>query len=151
MARVTLVGERLARVGAAFLNEKPCEVASACPVAKACQNLPWDRNFRVAKVRAVRHDVCKVHEEGVRVVEVEEVPLVASLEASKTRGTLAHWSPPVCHIRGCPNWDRCFPHGLKPGGQYELARVEGRLQCPMGYSLVGVELREPAGSARSPA
>jgi len=140
--RVTLVGERWARAGATFLNEQPCEVADACPVAKACQNLPWDREFRVVNVRGVHHGVCVVHEQGAHVVEVEEVPLRASLEVSKTRGTAARWTPPVCHIRGCVNWDRCFPHGPQAGREYTLARVEGRLDCPMGYELVGVEFRE---------
>lgn len=142
MGRVTLIGEHLARVGARFLNERPCEAAPTCPVARACQNLVWDRPFVVTAVRNVHHDVCKVHEDGVRVVEVEEAPLVASLEASKTRGTMARWNPPVCHIRGCPNWDRCFSHGLRAGEEYELAQVESKLECPMGYSLVGVVLKE---------
>lgn len=148
VSRVTLVGEALARAGHKFINDRPCEVASTCPVAKACQNLPWGRSFEVTRIRTVHHDVCTVHEGGVRVVEVDELPIMASLEASKTRGTMAHWSPPVCHIRGCPNWDRCFPLGLTPGGEYELAAVEGKLACPMGYHLVGVVLREIGAPAR---
>lgn len=142
MRRVTLVGERWARPGVRFLNAQPCEVAGACPVAKACQNLPWDREFEVVSTRNVHHDVCVVHDGGVRVVEVAEAPLRASLESSKTRGTAARWTPPVCHIRGCPNWDLCFPHGLQSGGEYLLERVEGPLACPMGYHLVGVVLGE---------
>lgn len=141
MRKVTLVGERWARVGIEFLNAERCEAAGACPVARACQNLEWDREYRVASVRSIHHDVCVVHEEGVRVAEVEELPFVASLEAVKTRGTAVRWNPPVCHIRGCPNWDRCFPHGPKPGSEYALEKIEGPLECPMGHSLVGVTLR----------
>lgn len=140
--RVTVVGEKWARVGARFLNDHPCEAARGCPIAQACQNLPWNRPFVVTAVRGVHHDVCTLHEGGVRVVEVEELPLAASLEVSKTRGTAAHWMPPVCHMRGCPNWDRCFSPSLVPGRDYELERVEGPLQCPMGYALVGVVLRD---------
>lgn len=143
MGRITLIGEHQARVGARFLNDRPCEVASECPVAKACQNLAWDHPYVVTGVRPVHHDVCKVHENGVRVVEVEELPLLASLEVGKTRGTMARWAPPVCHIRACPNWDRCFPHGLVSGAEYELVQVDRRLDCPMGYELVGVVVREP--------
>lgn len=143
MRRVTVVGERWARVGARFLNEQPCEVAATCPVAKACQTLPWDREFHVVGVRGVHHGACVVHEGGAHVVEVEETPLRASLDVAKTRGTAARWTPPVCHIRACPNWDLCFPHGPRAGAEYALSRVDGKLDCPMGYDLVGVELREP--------
>lgn len=144
MRRVTLVGERWARPGARFLNEQPCEAAGRCPVAKACQNLPWGRAFDVVAVRPVHHDSCLVHEGGVRVVEVEDAPLMASMDVSKTRGTAAKWIPPICHQRGCANWDRCFPDGLVAGQEYVLERVEQRLTCPMGYTLVGVRLQERA-------
>jgi uncharacterized protein len=147
MRRVTVVGERWARPGARFYNEQPCEVAEACPVAKACQNLPYGREYDVVAVRPVHHASCVVHEAGARVVEVVEAPLRATLDRSKTRGTAARWSPPVCHIRGCANWDRCFPHGVEAGREYVLERVEEALKCPMGHQLVGVQLREPGAAA----
>lgn len=143
MGRVTVVGERWARPGVQFVTLRPCEVAATCPVAKPCQSLEWGRPHRVLSVRSVRHDVCKVHEGGVRVAEVEPLPYEASLEATKMRGTSVRWRPPVCHIRACPNWDRCFPLGLEPGREMRVLREGDRLTCPMGHALVAATL-EPA-------
>lgn len=145
MRKVTVVGQRWAKVGARFANTQPCEVAPTCPIAKACQNLPWEKEFQVVSVRPVVHRVCIVHEGGAQAVDVEQLPYEASLDVSKTRGTAAHWSPPVCRFRGCPNWDRCFPMGPKAGREYILARVGERLVCPMGYNLVPVTLQEKEG------
>ncbi len=143
MRRVTVVGRSWARAGQRFLNEQPCEVAGSCPIAKACQNLEWDREYEVVSVRPLQHGVCGVHDGGAQVVEVEDVPLAASLERAKTRGTMVRWAPPVCRFRGCGNWDRCFPRGLTAGQEYALDGVEAGLDCPMGYDLVGVVLGRP--------
>ena len=143
MSKVTLVGSAWARKGARFFNAESCEVAVTCPVAKACQGLAWNRSYEVVDVRPIRHNVCAVHEGGVQAVAVKERPIEASLEASKTRGTAVRWSPPICRFRGCANWDRCFPRGPAPGHEYVLEKTEGRLECPMGYDLVAVVLRDP--------
>ena len=141
MGRVTVVGQAWARPGARFFNEQPCEAAPSCPVARACQTLPFGRRFEVTQVRPVRHGVCTVHEGGGHVVEVEPLPVEASLDVAKTRGTMASWSPPVCHHRGCPHWSRCFPPDGDAGRDYLLDEVGPPLACPMGYALVAVRLR----------
>lgn len=143
MRKVTLVGAAWAKPGTAFLNQAPCEVAASCPVAKACQNLVLDRPYRVVEARPIQHDVCTVHEGGVRAAVVERIPIQASLDESKTRGTMARWTSPLCHVRGCPNWDRCFPRGLTPGSDLELHKVGSKMTCPMGYNLVEVEFDPP--------
>lgn len=142
MARITLLGASLARVGATYAFWRLCEVAERCPVGKTCQNLEVGRTYRVTAVRAAHHDVCTEHEGGVKAVEVEEMPQWGSIESSRLRGTLTKWSPPFCTVRGCPNWNLCFDSGLKSDTEYKVLETRERLTCPMGHDLHRVRVEE---------
>jgi uncharacterized protein (UPF0179 family) len=141
---LTVVGESFARAGLVFRAHGPCEVASSCPIAKVCQTHQWGQEYRITQVRGVHHDVCKVFEGGARVVEVELVDPVASFPESKLKGSLAAWDAPVCHVRGCPNWDTCFNPAMVGGRRYDVSRTHERLECPMGYALRRVTARPTA-------
>lgn len=147
MARVSLLGSRLAHVGGEFVFLSPCQVAGTCPVARTCQNLDVGHAYRVVAKRPIHHDSCTEHEGGVDAVEVQQLPVVASLDAGKLRGTLARWTPPRCDVRGCPNWSTCFNPAMKADQEYRIEKTLGRLQCPLGYKLERVEVQAKRAAA----
>ena len=132
----------MARPGTEFVFAHACEVAGRCPVAQTCQNLELGRRYRVVGVRPVHHDTCTEHEGGVRAVDVEVLPIDASLDAARLRGTLVKWTPPYCVQRGCPNWDTCFNPAMRSGADYRVDATLEKLSCPMGYDLHRIRVSE---------
>lgn len=143
MANLTIVSETWARPGGTYHVGVACEVAADCPVSKLCQNQQPGRRYRVVKVRPAHHSVCSVFEGGARVVEVEPMPVVASMPAARLKGTMAVWEAPVCTKRWCPNWDTCFNPAMETGRKYAVASEPVRMDCPMGHDLRRVTV-EPA-------
>jgi uncharacterized protein (UPF0179 family) len=141
MATLTVVGETFARTGATFRFRARCDEAAACPISRVCQNLELNETYRVVAVRPKHHDVCTVHEGGVRVVEVEKVDPVASFPMAKLKGTMAAWEPPVCDLRLCRNWETCFNPAMRRDGRYEIIGAVQRMDCPMGYELCRATVR----------
>jgi uncharacterized protein len=145
VAKVSLLGSQLAKVGSSFVFLSPCQVAGTCPVARTCQNLEVGHAYRVLSKRPIHHDVCTEHEGGVDAVEVEALPVVASLEISKLKGTLAKWAPLKCGLRGCVNWSTCFNPAMKAEQEYRIEKTLGTMTCPMGYRLERVQVQARRG------
>ena len=78
MVLVTVVGESQCKKGFEFVFSGPLAECRECKVKNVCFHLEPNRLYRVIEVRDVHHD-CKVHEEGVRVVEVEKLPTKTAL------------------------------------------------------------------------
>lgn len=72
MLLVTLIGEKLANEGDKFIYLGPNNGCASCKLKTVCFNLKPGKHYNIVKVRDKRHS-CDVHDEGVIVVEVQEL------------------------------------------------------------------------------
>lgn len=134
---ITLVGSRQAKKGFSFLNDKPPKECESCALFKICiAKLEVGRIYAVTEVRE-KVFPCKVHEEGVRVVEVIEPSIEANIESRLAFpwGTIT-FQPQTCKEALCPKYAKCLPQGLKIGDKCRIAEVREQVACPLNRHLV---------------
>lgn len=136
MVLVTVVGEHQCRKGLEFVFEGPVAECRDCKVKNVCFHLEPNRRYRITEVRDVHHE-CKIHEDGVRVVEVERVPTRAAIQSrTAIEGSMLSFEESDCDRLGCPNYRLCAPLGVSDGLRFRVASVEGEeIECPLGKSL----------------
>ena len=140
MVLVTVVGERQCKKGFEFVFGGPLAECRECKVKNVCFHLEPNRLYRVTEVREVHHD-CKVHEEGVRVVEVEKLPTKGALQAkAAVEGSMITFEETDCDAIGCPNYRLCRPAGAVEGMRLRIASVKEEIECPRGKHLRAVLL-----------
>lgn len=140
MVLVTVVGERQCKKGFEFVFGGPLAECRECKVKNVCFHLEPNRVYRVTAVRAVHHD-CKVHEEGVRVVEVEKLPTKSAMPAkTAVEGSMVTFEETDCRIIGCPNYRLCRPAGAAEGMRFRIASVGEEIECRTGKILKAVLL-----------
>jgi len=140
MVLVTVVGERQCKKGFEFVFGGPLAECRECKVKNVCFHLEPNRLYRVTEVREVHHD-CKVHEEGVRVVEVEKLPTKCALQAmAAVEGSMITFEETDCDAIGCPNFRLCGPAGAAEGMRFRIASVKEEIECPRGKHLRAVLL-----------
>jgi uncharacterized protein (UPF0179 family) len=151
--KITLVGFKQAKKGFSFLHSTTLEECKSCELLKTCMESLEER--RIYTVIKVRNKVfpCPVHDEGVRVVEVEESCLEVALEPrlSFPLATIT-FHPQGCKNLRCNNSKVCSPGGLIDGDKCKILEVKERLECPLKRPLVRARVeREPemiSGSKR---
>jgi len=143
--KITIVGLRQAKEGFTFVHSTALEECKSCDLLKTCiENLEPGRVYTVTKVRNKTFP-CRVHEEGVRVVEVEEPILKVAIEPrlSFPLATIT-FNPQDCRNLCCENSRFCVPCGLVEGDKCKILEVKELLACPLRRSLVrAVVRREP--------
>lgn len=140
--KITLVGLRQAKKGFTFLHEGQLDECTGCELFKIC--MAALEPGRVYRVDAVRDKVfsCKVHEEGVRVVEVVEPDIEAAIDERLVfPGGIVPYQPQECVAVSCVSYEKCVPHGLKKGDKCRVLEVVGQVKCPLGRSLALVKMR----------
>lgn len=138
MVLVTVVGENQCKKGFEFVFTGPLAECRDCKVRNVCFHLEANRRYRVKEVRDVHHD-CKVHEEGVRVVEVEKLPTRTALPMkAAVEGSMITFEETDCKYIGCPNFRLCRPAGAAEGMRFRIVSVEGDIECLKGMSLRAV-------------
>ena len=140
--KVTLIGERQARIGFRFLFEGAADVCSRCEVKKVCLgNLEPGRLYEIKKVLRKRFP-CFLHSEDAVVVQVEEPPLETAVQARvAVDEALVTYSKPDCRNISCEYRKNCFPAGLAEGDRCKVLKVEGSLPCPLKEQLLLVLLQ----------
>ena len=136
MVLVTVVGELQCRKGFEFVFTGPLAECRDCKVRNVCFHLEENRRYRVVSVRDVRHE-CRVHEGGVRVVEVERIPTKAALPArAALEGSVITYECSDCDSVGCQYYRLCHPAGASDGMKFKVQSVEpGEVRCPRNKSL----------------
>jgi uncharacterized protein (UPF0179 family) len=135
MVLVTVVGELQCRKGLEFVFGGPLAECRDCKVRNVCFHLEEGRIYRVTAARDVHHE-CKVHEGGVRVVEVEKVPTRTAIEKSAAvEGSLITFEESDCDWIGCENFRVCRPAGASEGMKFRVISVGEVLDCPRGRAL----------------
>ena len=140
MVAVTLIGEKQAKEGRMFLFVGPLTECRDCKLKTVCFNLEEGRTYIITSVRNVHHD-CRVHEGGVRVVEVEKAPIRTAVPPRNAlEGTTLNWEDKSCLNVGCHHYHLCGPKGMKPGEKYRVVKVIGYIECPDSQQLKEVML-----------
>ena len=115
MAMLTVMGDKLAKKDMTFVFLGPLSECKGCKVKNICFHLERGRKYRILGVREVKHD-CEVHEDGVKVVEVEKIPLDAALgKKHAIEGSTITIELPKCRNLGCQHHSLCFPPGVEMG------------------------------------
>jgi len=141
MVLITLVGEKQSTEGYEFIYMGPLSDCRECRLKTVCFNLEEGRRYRITKIRDVHHE-CKVHEGGVRVVEVEKIPVNAALNAKLAiEGSMITFEPLECKNLGCDHYRLCHPLGVKAKSKYKILRVKKEIKCPEGKKIKEVEMR----------
>lgn len=141
MVLVTVVGKLQCKEGFEFVFEGPLAECRDCKVRNVCFHLEENRRYRVTRLRDVSHD-CRMHEGGVRVVEVEKVPVRVAIPArAALEGSMHTFEDAECRDLGCPNRHLCSPLGAKKGMRFRIVSVEPQeVECGRGANLRVVRL-----------
>jgi len=129
---ITLLGKGQAREGNRFIYDGPMQGCRECQLKNICFNLEKGSRYRVVKVRDKEH-TCTVFEEGVKVVEVEQVPFNTGVPRSMiVEGSVITFHPQGCGIRGCRNWMLTHPSGIEEGTRLKVIKIIGDANCENG-------------------
>lgn len=140
MVIVTLVGELQAREGMEFVYMGPLTECKECRLKAVCFNLDPGSTYRITAVRDVHHE-CRVHEEGVHVVEVEKIPMRCTVPSKYAiEGSVITFTNSRCDDVGCEHYRLCNPPGPVKNTKRRVLSVHGDVSCPRGQSLKEVEL-----------
>ena len=144
MTPVTLVGAKLARVGADFIFVGAASDCEACKLKNSCINLEAGRKYRILSVRNEAPHECPLHDSGVVAVEVIEPPLNAAVDARRAHeGSKFFFEAPRCEHADCIVRELCFPLGLKRGDRVTISKIVGEPDggCALEMNLKVVEVR----------
>jgi hypothetical protein len=147
---ISLVGIRQAKEGFVFLHQGPMEECKNCKLFKVCsENLESGRIYEVVGIRDKTFK-CKVHDEGVRVVEVQKADTEVSIEKRLAfDGVTITYKQQECQDSSCPNNKVCIPFGLRNGDKCTIFKVGDKVNCPREKHLVRVILRPFSGDSLS--
>jgi uncharacterized protein (UPF0179 family) len=141
---ITLIGNKLARVGAEFIFRGPAAECEKCKLKNTCLNLDKNKKYQVVNVRNGMDHECFLHDTSVRAVEVAPSPIVVSIESRKAfNGSKIVYEEPRCES-SCTSYELCHPAGLLNGDRYTIAEVMDEVTgpCEKGLALKKVELRQ---------
>ncbi|MFA5312202.1 MAG: UPF0179 family protein [Methanomassiliicoccales archaeon] len=140
MVIITLIGERQAKEGVRFIYRGPLTECRDCKLKAVCFNLDVGGMYKIKAKRDVHHE-CKIHEDGVRVVEVERVPMRAAVsKKSAVDGSTVSIEELKCKDLGCARYMVCHPPGLEKGMKGKIVKICGDIECPEGLKVVEVML-----------
>jgi uncharacterized protein (UPF0179 family) len=139
MSTVTLIGSRLAEPGREFVYHGEASGCEGCPYREQCLNLETGRKYRVTDVRENAQTLeCAVHDDGVRAVEVEPVPVRANVPSRNAfAGSRVELAGPCPHTE-CPSHEFCVPDGADFEEEYRVTEVVG--DPPHDYCALDREL-----------
>jgi uncharacterized protein (UPF0179 family) len=135
-----LIGEHQAKEGEQFVYRGPLTECRDCKLKAVCFNLDAGSTYKITVIRDVHHE-CKIHEEGVRVVEVEKIPMRCVVgQKYAMEGSVITLGDMRCKNLGCEKYRLCYPLGLERSARYRVTAIKGEVECPEGIKLVEVEL-----------
>jgi len=139
---VTLVGVRQAREGFVFIHQGTGSECEGCEYHEVCvKNLETGRVYKIVGVREKTFP-CKLHEGGVRVVEVVESDVLTALPSKLAiEGAVITFRRQECDVQACEHFERCVPCGLLDGDRCVIVEAGGNIACLEGLLLVKVVLR----------
>jgi len=142
---ITLIGKRLAKPGQEFIhygvsNSREC---MGCKLRKVCDNLEVGRRYVVKSSMNKPHEKCRIHDEGVMLVEVEpaEIQFLLPPELA-VEGAIITFMRPDCTKTLCERSHLCFPDGIRDGDKCEVLKVVNpNVECALGSKVTLVSVR----------
>jgi len=141
MTLVTLVGEKMAKEGMEFIYLGPHPECKNCKLKTVCFNLKKGRRYKILNVREKRHD-CNVHEDGVRVVEVDELPLIAAVRKGTRKNAKIKIKSPNCAHLDCKYYELCHNPAVLEDKEYKVIKLLEPIECKEGKGLIKAELSD---------
>lgn len=141
---ITLVGNRLAKVGVEFVFRGPAMECEKCKLKNTCLNLDKNKKYQVVTIRNGMDHECFLHDTSVRAVEVLPSPIIVAIESRKAfNGSKIVYEEPKCATT-CASYAVCHPSGIVNGDRYTIAEVlnDEVGPCEKGLTLKKVELRQ---------
>ena len=141
MSLVTLVGERMAKEGLEFIYMGPHTNCKNCKLKTVCFNLKKGRKYRIVNVRDKKHS-CNMHDGGVRVVEVEELPLIVAVRKGTRKNARIKIKAAGCMHLDCQHYELCHNPGIQGDKEYKVVKILEPIKCKDGKGLVKAELSD---------
>ncbi|RLF38635.1 MAG: hypothetical protein DRN12_08115 [Thermoplasmata archaeon] len=132
MVLITLIGKKLAKVGDEFIYLGITQKCKNCRLKTVCSNLQEGRTYKIVKIREKSHN-CKLHDEGVIVVEVEKLPAEVNIKEKEAEATAVNYRSIKCNNVLCEEFEACTPKIKEK--EYKIVEVIGDVECPKGYKL----------------
>lgn len=140
MKILTAIGINQAEKGFEFVYVGPDDKCKDCKIKNICIQLKKGRRYRVIDIREKVHN-CKVHEGGVKIVEVERANTESAVDKRiAIEGSTVTVALPKCYNMGCENRILCFPVSDTTSEKQHILKVKEELECPIGLSRVKVIL-----------
>jgi hypothetical protein len=140
MVLVTLVGKNLARVGLEFIYRGPLPECRDCKLKTVCFNLDKGRKYKVTALRTMHHN-CRIHEEGVRVVEVEKIPIRIGIKSNLAiEGSMLSYESIECENLDCDYYKICMEPTVKIGEKLKIVKICEDIPCEKGDNLKIIEI-----------
>ena len=140
MPLVTLIGEKIANKNTEFVYIGPNNECRNCKLKTVCFNLKQGRKYKITNVRDKKHS-CNVHEGTAVVIEVQELPIITSINKQFSEGDKVKTQKKECGSIGCDFYEICSVK-LHKDKSYTVKKIYEEIQCPIGRSLQKVELAE---------
>lgn len=87
------------------------------------------------------HHDCKIHENGVRAVDLEKIPNSICLKSENAiKDSVITFEEFVCKNRTCKYYTMCHPAGVKFGEKYKIVDIVGPIECSEGKDLKEVTI-----------
>ncbi|MHA1783681.1 MAG: UPF0179 family protein [Candidatus Helarchaeota archaeon] len=105
---ITLIGNKQAKKGYQFIHLGHLKECQDCKLFQICvKNLKVNRMYEVIEVRPKKHD-CIIHEDGVTVVEVKELDIIASIPSNIAfEGATITFQSIDCDDYECEFYNKC--------------------------------------------
>ena len=140
MPLVTLIGEKIAKKDSEFVYIGPNNECRNCKLKTVCFNLKPGRRYKITNIRDKRHQ-CNLHDGTAAVVEVQEMPILTTIDKKLSEGSKAKIENKECRSIGCIHHDLCDVN-LHKDKSYKIGKTYETIDCPMGYDLQKAELTE---------
>ena len=140
MVLLTVIGKTIAKPGAEFIFMGSNSSCKDCKVKTICFHLDQGTKYKIIGARDIVHD-CPQHDEGVVVVQVEEVPRdIVIPKRQAMEGTTITFEMQKCSQRGCQHYLFCHPLGMGSSQKRRIVKVQEKIDCFDGQDLVKVIL-----------
>lgn len=141
MVLITLIGEKLAVEGMEFMYLGSNSECKNCKLKTVCFNLKPGRNYTITNIRDKKHN-CNVHEGNAVIVEVSELPFIATVTKKLSEGTKTTVERQECKNIGCSFFEICTTSALQKDKTYVIKKTFGKIECPADHELYKVELMD---------
>lgn len=140
MVIITLIGEHQAKEGEEFVYRGPLTDCRECRLKAVCFNLDPGCAYTIKGIREVKHE-CRIHEDGVRVVEVEKILVQCAVDSKfAIEGSMITLGESKCENIGCAQYRLCHPHGMLKNSKWRVASIYGDIDCPDKMKMIKVDL-----------